>query len=187
VQICAILVLIFGHAGLIYAKPLADDPAKVVNEYCLLDARGARIFSGEYENIRKLMAWGHDRDEPGWDCAKIISDYEVKEVKVSKDQANVLVRYHVVAFLCSESDLDLKKYVEDVEVNLIYISEKWKLSKYIVSPRIYVETAIKLLNGRILEFIETKSAVQAQIDKHSDAIKNLEIIKHSNNINIKMR
>ena len=87
----------------------------------------------------------------------------------------------------SESDLDLKKYVEDVEVNLIYISEKWKLSKYIVSPRIYVETAIKLLNGRILEFIETKSAVQAQIDKHSDAIKNLEIIKHSNNINIKMR
>lgn len=131
-------------AVLLMSRSYAFDglsPSDVVRNYCELDGNGARLSSVDYYEVRRLMAWDDDRDEPGWDSFKVISGYEILGEKIEGDSATVKVKYNIVAggdFL----GLDVNKTSETVDIFLKKKAGGWRVETYVPLPRIYIDTAI---------------------------------------------
>lgn len=117
---------------------------EVVDKYCQLDLQGARLSSSNnYDEIRRLMAWQENQDEPGWDCFLIISGYSILKELVNDNTATVSVKYDVLAMSCGDIMLIEKRNLSEiVDFNLVKVNNTWKIEKYIVYPRVSDNAAI---------------------------------------------
>lgn len=131
---------------------LGSPVSEVVSKYCQLDYEGARTPAGKYGEIRNLMAWGTDQDEPGWDCFKIISRYRILNEKINGAAATVTVEYTIIASVWSSARIDKNSYINTVDVELLETPSGWKIRKYVVYPRISINTAIALFDIWIKEW-----------------------------------
>ena len=139
---CLLVLIVNGVSG-------AFSPAEVVHKYCELDARGARVISGEYNKIRQLMAWEKEQVEPGWDCFKIIGNYNITSKDIDEKHATIDVKYDVIAMCCSDDFLEEKEYSEVETFNLVFQKGEWKIKEYVVYPRVYKKSVIPILEQRL--------------------------------------
>lgn len=130
-------------------------PSEVVKRYCELDANGARLSSETYGDVRQLMAWEDDRDEPGWDGLKVIDGFEVIREEITGKEAKVVVRYNILAE-GGVYELDVQKTSEDLEIALVRRPDGWRLVNYVPLPRIYINTAIDRYN-ELSDFYDIKN------------------------------
>lgn len=139
---CCVLVYMISFATCAFGSLVSD----VVNRYCKLDSEGFRLSSDNYDEIRNLMAWEKDQDEPGWDCFKIISDYKMINVRSTNETATVTVQYGIIGTLCG-TELDRKSYLDIVDFKLITTDNTWKIREYVPYPRISIDAAIIFLQN----------------------------------------
>lgn len=178
-RISKILVFVGLCLGLIFFPSNNSNSASVnsaafeVKKYCELDFNGARISGGDYKEIRNLMAWDEDRDEPGWDCFIIISDYKITNEAVKQDAAYVTVKYNVIARFCSDYSLEKKGYIDTVDFKLTRADSFWKIKDYVLYPRISKKTAINYLRKRSKLLKEDKVELN-KINSLIDNLKKLE-------------
>lgn len=141
----ATLILLLFSTTCAFGSPAAHQ----VEKYCDLDFKGARITGKNYSEVRQLMAWSADQDEPGWDCFRIIRDFKIVSEEVDGSRAKVMVEYNIVAGFCGSYELDAKQYKEVVPVELIKNNDSWKVKNYILYPRISIETALEYLDNKV--------------------------------------
>lgn len=159
--------LIFLLSNISSAENLSSAVTEV-KRYCEADFNGARIQGGDYNEIRKLMAWDRDQDEPGWDCFMIISDYKVLNAKVNRNTAKVTVRYNIAASFCSDYSFEKKEHSDKVDFNLVRANNSWKIRKYVVYPRISKNVALSYLRQLLKSSRENKeetNKIESLIDK----------------------
>jgi hypothetical protein len=111
----------------------------VIEEYCKLDFRGARLGASQPGNdqIAALSTW---EAEPGWDSVVIISSFVVGEAKESGRTAKVLVTYNVVGQFDGDSPFALSKQ-EMVEYQLVRRGNSWLVDKGLVPPHVSVSAS----------------------------------------------
>ena len=148
----------------------------VVNRYCKLDSEGLRLSIDKYDEIRNLMAWEKDQDEPGWDCFKIISDYKIVNTISTNETATVTVQYNIVGTLCG-IELDRKSYLDVVDFKLIKTDKTWKIREYIPYPRISIDTAIVFLQNWAKNLERAGSQNEEKISKLKALIIELERLR----------
>ena len=145
-----------------FGSPISE----VVDKYCQLDYKGARLYSVKYIEIRNLMAWKEDQDEPGWDCFKIISGYRVINEKVMNKTAIVSVEYDILATVWSNAEIDKNSYSDIVDIELLETDSGWKIKQYVTYPRISIGTAITLFEKWIKRWL-------AEGIEHNEKVSNL--------------
>ena len=107
----------------------ADTPKEVVAKFCKLDFEGNRI--GDYSKIEPLISYPA---EPGWDVVLGISKYEIFNEKIDGDSAEVTVKYQIDRAWFE--DFDEKKEHEIETFKLKQVDGVWRISEYIVYPRV---------------------------------------------------
>ena len=155
-SVCACLTLIF-YGGI--ANCCDDAYGQIldaIKQYCQLDALGHRLSTAAYPPIRQLMAWDEDKDEPGWDCMRIISGFDVGNIAVFRDVADATITYTIVANHCSDGELEKVDYIDRVSVKLIRDDDSWKFKDYVPYPRVFISTAIAGFQERLI-YVEQKT------------------------------
>lgn len=71
---------------------VAETPKDVVAAFCQLDFERNRLSSDKYKSIKPLVAYP---EEPGWDTAFGIQNYEIKEEIIDNSSAKVIVQYEI--------------------------------------------------------------------------------------------
>ena len=135
----------------------------VINEYCKLDFSGARTPYGDYEKIYHLMAWENERSDPGWDIFLIVTGYKIVEEIIENNSAIVTVEYNVIGEL-SFRKLEVVHYIDKATFNLLNKNNEWKITKYIISPRISLDTALFVEQERMKDHPE-KTNLTAQLQQ----------------------
>jgi hypothetical protein len=173
-------VLLIGASILLFSTGAFSSPiTREVEKYCDLDLNGARISGINYAEMRKLMAWTEDQDEPGWDCFRIVADYKILNEKVKGPSAKVIVEYNVLAHFCSNYELDRNKYREEISVDLVKKNNTWKIKKYILYPRISIEAALTYLNNKV-NILKGSGEHESEISKIDQLITNIIKLKQLN-------
>lgn len=161
-----IIMFIISFPACSYASLISE----VVERYCFLDSMGFRLDSEKYIEVRKLMSWDDDQDEPGWDCVKIILGYKVLKETADDKTATVTVEYDIIGDICG-TVFNNKRYREFVDFQLINADTTWKIKNYIQYPRITPDIAITTM----VDLIKTNYAEEPDaIRKLRSIIKELE-------------
>ena len=146
-----IIMLLFPIQG-----SFASSPEDVVNEYIRLDAEGARSSSDRYGEIRRLMDWEEDQDEPGWDCIYITRSHRILASDIKEESAAVTVRYEILYHVCSGAqglEAIRKDSVDDVKFELALRDGEWRIRYYVPRPRILASEAFPV---EVTDFIERR-------------------------------
>lgn len=122
------------------------------------------------------MAWEEDQDEPGWDCFKIISDYEIMDSIVTEDSAKVIVKYKVLSTAC-DFELDKRSYLDSVEFELTKTKDAWKIKKYIPYPRVSIDNTLAFFKDLQKKLLTHDSGNKEELSKLRLFINELERLK----------
>lgn len=124
----------------------------IVQQYCELDARGARLSTSSYREIRKLMDWEEDRSEPGWDTVYVVSSYVVGSPKTTEEGYIIVpVCYDIVGSIDGGMVFKKDDRRECLDFKTARRGESWRILEYVPIPRISIETAIENAKERLAE------------------------------------
>jgi hypothetical protein len=123
------------------------DPRSAVDIYCRMDLAGARLGSDGFVWVRDLVLWP---DEPGWDAAAVVEDFELTDASIAADSAEVSVKYTVAgrtegdgswcaAGAAGESSDARVDREEVVRFRLRRSDNAWKIYEPIIPPHVSVE------------------------------------------------
>jgi len=116
----------------------ASSPKAVVNRYCSLDFRGARLSSEGFPSMASLYTW---EVEPGWDEAVVVKTFLIKSYEIEGQRAIVRVQYARLGTFGAES-FDAEKKSEDITFNLIKQKGSWRITSPVIPPHVSPEAAI---------------------------------------------
>jgi len=119
-------------------------PRQVVQQYCNLDMRGARLSSQNPYNdaIFALVAWP---DEPGWDSATIVAACKVQRMQIGELKSEICIQYTVLGTMSGLSVLRAENHPEVVTFVLKKFKGDWKISRPLIRPHVSVDAAIASL------------------------------------------
>lgn len=128
----------------IFSAPLCfagGSPRDVVAQFCELDFNGYRLSSATYAPIEALIMYPA---EPGWDTVLGIHSYEILRDSINGNSATVVVQYKIDR---SWPDAIKDTSMYQVETfSLQQVEETWKLTKFIILPRVSSELLCKQYN-----------------------------------------
>lgn len=128
IAICALLVA---------APARAQFPEGVASAFCQADGRGDRLNSSRAAIFNEFLPW---RFEPAWDRIFLISGYEINPVRVGTEDAEILIRYSVVAEITGEGVREEIRQ-EAVRVTLALTDGAWRLVGPPPPPHLYASGA----------------------------------------------
>jgi len=108
-----------------------DTLREVVEKFCQLDYNGDRMISSTYNSIEPLISYPA---EPGWDIVIGIIGYKIIDEKITDNSATIQVQYDIDRSWPVRIK-DINKY-SIVTFSLEMKECKWKISKYILYPRV---------------------------------------------------
>jgi hypothetical protein len=128
------LLLSTATALLVAAAPTrAEFPENAVAAFCEADGRGDRIRA---ERAAELAALSGGRFEPAWDRLFLVSGFEVTPVLVTAEEAEIAVRYTVVAEVSGEG-VDDRERIETVRLRLHRGGAGWRLRGPLPPPHLF--------------------------------------------------
>ncbi len=116
-------------------------PREVVQQYCDLDMKGARLSSQNPYNdaIFALVAWP---DEPGWDSATIVASCKVQRVQIGELKSEVSMQYTVLGTMSGPSVVRAVNHPEVVTFVLEKSQGEWKITRPMIRPHVSVDAAV---------------------------------------------
>ena len=109
-------------------------PQSVVEQYCLLDARGAN-FSASNPNAKAIYKLLVNENEAAPDTSVIIQSYRIGKSKIGARSADVEVIYSDLG-LISAGDLTEQRKTESVIFHLTMVDTTWKIDGLRILPHI---------------------------------------------------
>jgi len=147
----------------------ASSPKAVVDRYCSLDFRGARLSSEGFPSIGSLYTW---EVEPGWDEAVVVKRFFIKSYKIEGQRAAVRVQYLRLGTLGETFEpFETSKQSEDITFNLIKQKGSWQITSPVIPPHVSPEAAI----DNIEEIIQNEGEQSRQ--KWANALSALKALK----------
>jgi len=101
----------------------AQYPELIVNAFCEADGRGERLVAGPGSALTEAFG---GRFQPAWDRLLLISGYEVEPRRIGPEEAEIEVRYTVVAEVTGEG-VDRRERLESVRLALLRGPDGWRL------------------------------------------------------------
>jgi hypothetical protein len=141
---------IFGATSPAFA--IDPGPQNLVRQFCQLDANGARLIAGRWNEIAPLVAWPF---HPAWDQISFITGYEISSTRALEEgRLAVDVDYSVVGE-ASAFGFEPVSYIDRVTFVLATSDEiHWSILGPMIAPRVFgnrvsVEDVVATLrNGR---------------------------------------
>ncbi len=126
----------------------APGPGQIVERYCNLDLKGARLHSDGIAAVQDMVTWP---DEPGWDGIVVVSGFKRGTPIESGGQTVIPVTYDVAGFLngwqwTSANSSEGKTQLDEEQKKdflLVQESGKWKITKPVFPPHVDVKTALE--------------------------------------------
>ena len=115
-----------------------ESPSEVVAHFCELDFKGHRLSSATYAPIEALIIYPA---ESGWDTVLGVRSYAIQSESIEGNTATVVVRYEIDRSWPDEIK-DTSKYQVET-FSLLQENDSWKLTKYIMLPRVSSELLCK--------------------------------------------
>jgi hypothetical protein len=140
---------------------VGKSPEEIVLRYCLMDAKGKRLSSDSWDNIRPLITWG---DEPGWDTAIVLFNFRIVSTKIDGKKATVVVQYHNLG---TTDTVDFKPLDKDeiIEFELVSDNGIWRINGPVNVPHVLPGAAIKHLQNLEAAEAARKSQLESVIKK----------------------
>src|SRR5712692_5715170 len=102
--------------GQTWARQRSTAPARVVKEFCRLDAAGFRLNNRNWPQVSRLLTW---EEEPNWDNVVIISKYRMTAIRVRETDAWATVRFLTLGRVNGDEALVGKRKYETMTFTLI--------------------------------------------------------------------
>lgn len=124
-------------------------PASVVQEYCRLDLKGARLSSQNPDNERvsALVTW---LIEPGWDTSVVVRTFEIVSTSLGPSKSSVTVRYIVLGNMFGAKITQSRQHEELVTFVLTKSRDLWRIERPLIAPHVSVPSAISALNSLLI-------------------------------------
>lgn len=119
-------------------------PREVVQQYCDLDMKGARLSSQNPYNdaIFALVAWP---DEPGWDSATIVAGCKVQRAQIGELKSEVSMQYTVLGTMSGPGVVRAVNHTKVVTFVLEESQGEWKITRPMIRPHVSVDAAVDSL------------------------------------------
>jgi hypothetical protein len=135
--LASFISILFIGAGAASGAPLPappQTPAQVVEEYCQLDLKGARLSSDNpyVEKYFSLVTW---EDEAGYDGADVAKECRVLSSKVSGGRAEVTTEYKILGTI-EANTVRRSPRTERVTFVLEKSGGKWKITRPLLPPHV---------------------------------------------------
>lgn len=150
----------------VYASEKDFGPKRVVEQFCKLDANGARLSTEGWKKIAPFVTWSaemHDEIMPG-EHINIIKKYRVKNVVIFNAKAKVDVEYIILGLTDTFTFFPSEQQVITVSYDLVLQNNTWRI-KAPAGPYVHWENTIEHLQLIQKEEPARKESLKAIINK----------------------
>lgn len=148
----ALLLCFTSSIGEAESKTASNDasPVSVVQEYCGLDLKGARLSSQNPLNdkISALVTWPI---EPGWDTIVVVRTFEVVSTILGPTKSSVTIRFSVIGNMFGTKIIASQQHKKLVTFVLTKSHDGWQIESPLIAPHVSVAAAISALNSLLID------------------------------------